>query len=195
MNPKDGQALIRLARDAISSTLIKRKIEISDDIKKKFSEKSGVFVTLYKGDELRGCIGYTEAIFPMWQAVTKAALAAAFEDPRFPRIENNEMDKIRIEMSVLTEPELIDVKDPNKYFNEIEVGKHGLIVDYSYYKGLLLPQVATEYNWDVSTFLDNTCLKAGLPRDMWRNIKCRIYRFEAKIFKEEKENIKEDKKK
>ncbi len=191
MNPKDGQLLIKLARDAISSILIKRRVDVSEDIKKKFSEKSGVFVTLYKGDELRGCIGYVEPIFPLWQAVTKAALAAAFEDPRFPKLEKVELENLRIELSVLTPPELIKIKDPNKYMDEIEVGKHGLIVEFGYNIGLLLPQVATEHNWDVPAFLNNTCMKAGLPMDMWRNPHCRVKRFEAKIFKEE---IKKEKK-
>lgn len=194
MNPKDGQVLINLARDAISSILLKRKVEVSKEIKEKFSEKTGVFVSLYKDHELRGCIGYTEPIFPLWQATIKAALGAAFEDPRFPKLERNEIDKIRIELSVLTQPELIEVKDPNKYLDDIEIGKHGLIIEYSYYKGLLLPQVATEYNWDVPTFLGSTCIKAGLPMDMWHNLKCKVYRFEAKVFKEEREEKQEEKK-
>lgn len=194
MNPRDAQILIKLARDAISSILLKRKVEVSKEIKKKFSEKTGVFVTLYKDNKLRGCIGYTEPIFPLWQATIKAALGAAFEDPRFPNLEKTELDKVRIELSVLTPPELIEVKDPNKYLDKIEIGKNGLMVEYSYCKGLLLPQVATEYNWDVPTFLCNTCRKAGLPMEMWHNLKCKVYRFEAKVFKEEFKEEKEEKK-
>ena len=113
-----------------------------------------------------------------------AAGAAAFEDPRFPPLSKEEFEKIKVEVSVLTLPELIEVDDVQEYSKEIEIGKHGLIVDKDGKKGLLLPQVFTEYNVKWEEALDMTCQKAGLNNDAWQGKDCKIFRFSAQIFSE-----------
>ena len=143
----------------------------------RLKEPRGVFVTVKKHGELRGCIGYVRAIKPLWQAVMEMAEAAAFQDPRFPPVGPSELKDLEIEISVLTP--LREIKD----VKEIEVGRHGIMIERPpYYSGLLLPQVATEYGWDRETFLEQTCLKAGLPRNAWREPGTRIYIFSADIF-------------
>jgi uncharacterized protein (TIGR00296 family) len=117
----------------------------------------------------------------------RAALAAAFEDPRFEPVRDlEEMGRLVVEVSVLTEPELIDVKDRRAIPKEIEVGRHGLIIELGNRSGLLLPQVPVEYGWDAEEFLVNLCFKAGLGPTEWLNPKARIYRFEAEVFAEER---------
>ncbi len=139
-------------------------------------EKRGAFVTLKKHGRLRGCIGYVEGIKPLHKAVEEMAIAAAFHDPRFNPVREAELPDLEIEISVLTPPKQIrDVE-------EIEVGKHGIIIKKGSYSGLLLPQVPTEYGWDRTTFLEHTCLKAGLPQDAWREKDTRIYIFSAEVF-------------
>jgi len=124
-----------------------------------FSEKRGAFVTLYKKGALRGCIGYIEAIEPLAEAIREMALAAAFRDPRFPPLTADEFDEIDIEISVLSP--IYPIEDPQT----VVVGEHGLIVSYRGRRGLLLPQVPVEQGWDRETFLQHTCMKAGLPPD------------------------------
>jgi AmmeMemoRadiSam system protein A len=138
------------------------------------------FVTLQKKprNDLRGCIGQIVAREPLWQCVRNMAIAAATEDPRFPRVTESELPQLHIEVSVLTPPERVrDVE-------EIQVGVHGLIIGRGFYRGLLLPQVATEYNWDRNTFLDQTCRKAGLPSGCWREKETTIEKFSAVVFSE-----------
>jgi AmmeMemoRadiSam system protein A len=120
-----------------------------------------------------------EAVKPLYQTVAEMAVAAAVEDPRFPPLTLDELPLITIEISVLSPLE--EVED----VEEIEVGKHGLYIIRGFYRGLLLPQVATEYNWDRETFLQHTCLKAGLPTDCWQDQETKIYKFSAEVFGEE----------
>ena len=122
----------------------------------------GAFVTLKIDGNLRGCIGLIEGIRPLYQTVIEMAQASAFNDPRFTPLTRAEFDRIEIEISVMTPPREISSLD------EIEVGKHGLIIRKGYNSGLLLPQVATEYNWDRETFLRHTCLKAGLDETAYK---------------------------
>ncbi|HID32723.1 MAG TPA: AmmeMemoRadiSam system protein A [bacterium (Candidatus Stahlbacteria)] len=140
------------------------------------SEKCGVFVTLKIGGRLRGCIGYIQPIKPLYEAISDMAYAAAFNDPRFPPVSRNEVKDLRIEITVLSPLEQIDD------INKIEVGKHGLFIKKGVFQGLLLPQVATEENWDRITFLQHTCLKAGLAEDGWTDAE--IYVFTGEILKE-----------
>ena len=170
--------LCHLARESIKAAFDNKKLSPPK------SELSGVFVTLYEGEELRGCIGFPEPVEPLYVAVVDAARAAAFEDPRFPPLKKSELSKIRIEVSVLTKPELIEVSSSSEYLKKIKVGEDGLIVRCGFDSGLLLPQVAVEYAWTVEEFLENTCMKAGLPADCWKSLKCRIFKFQAKIYKE-----------
>lgn len=145
-------------------------------------EKRGVFVTLTKQGELRGCIGYPYPIMPLSDALVKAAESAAFSDPRFEKITMEELNDIKIEVSVLTLP--IEIPSGESSVKQIKIGKDGLIIEMSGYSGLLLPQVATDYHFDALDFLQETCVKAGLPRTAWMNKNCKIYKFQAEIFKE-----------
>ncbi len=182
---EDKKKLLKLARDSIQSAFSGEEIMLDADLKKKFSKAQGVFVTLKKHGELRGCIGFPEPVFPLHDAIIKAAMAAAFEDPRFMPLTEDELGMIKIEVSVLTVPELIEVSNPDDYVKNVEVGKDGLIVRYRGFSGLLLPQVAPEFEWNSEEFLSATCEKAGLPRNTWRNPRCEIYKFQAEVFGEE----------
>ena len=141
-------------------------------------EPMGVFVTLHKTGELRGCIGYIEGIKPLGDAIIEMSEAAATRDPRFAPVTEDELEEIDLEISLLSPLEKID--DPE----QIEVGKHGLVIKSGYNKGLLLPQVATENNWDRDTFLEHSCLKANLPSDGWQSEDTEISIFSAEVFSE-----------
>ena len=139
-------------------------------------EPRGAFVTLEKQGQLRGCIGLIEAIKPLHQTVQEMAEAAAFRDPRFPSLRLEEWSDVDIEISVLTP--LREIQD----VSEIQVGTHGICIVKGPYRGLLLPQVATDHNWDRNTFLGHTCIKAGLPNDAWKEPGVKIYIFSSDVF-------------
>ena len=183
-NKVEGERLIKLARNSISCFFSKKEPVISNEIKSKFKEKQGVFVTLKINNELRGCIGYAEGIFPLYEAVINAAKAAAFSDPRFAPLTEEEFKKVRVEVSILTEPELIKVSKPEEYMEKIKIGEDGLIVKSTYGSGLLLPQVPIEWKWDVKEFLEHICEKAGLEKDAWKDLQNKIYKFQAEVFEE-----------
>lgn len=180
---EQGKKLLRLAKDSINS-YFEKKLEISEAIKKEFSSKQGAFVTLYKNNELKGCIGYAEPILPLYQAIIEGAQAAAFSDPRFVPVQKNDIKDIKIEISVLTKPVEIKFKDSSELLKQIEVGRDGLIIEKSGLKGLLLPQVAVEWKWDKQEFLSNTCMKARLPADAWKESNVKVYKFQSQIFNE-----------
>ncbi len=185
----EGIFLVKLARKAVSEYMNKRAIiSPPEDTSPSLYEKKGVFVTIktYPSMELRGCIGFPEPIYPLVEATIKAALSSAFEDPRFPPLSRAELSKVVFEVSVLTPPQLIKVSSPTEYPNHIKVGRDGLIVEKGFFKGLLLPQVAVEYNWNEEEFLSQCCIKAMLPPDAWLDPNTRIYKFQAEIFEEEK---------
>jgi len=152
--------------------------------------KAGVFVTLNQwGVEhgLRGCIGIPYPIKPLVNAIIEAAIDSATGDPRFPSVTLNELnDSIVIEVSVLTPPEEIKVDNPIEYSSHVNVGKDGLIVEKGMCKGLLLPQVAVEYDMDSEEFLSQCCMKAGLTPDTWLSPDVKIWKFQSLIFFEEK---------
>lgn len=181
----DGKTLIQLAKDSIRTYFSDSEPEISKDIKQKYSENRGVFVTLHKEGQLRGCIGFTEPRFPLYEGIARAARLAAFEDPRFSQLQRDEFESILIEISILTVPQLIRIKKPEDYLKLIKIGTDGLIIKSGMFSGLLLPQVAVEYNWDVETFLRHTCMKAGLSYEAWRDTNHQLYKFQAQIFSEE----------
>jgi len=186
---EQGKKLVDLARHSIETFFTKKNLELGN-LKEELSEKQGVFVTLTKDGELRGCIGYPEPVFPLYKAVIDAARAAAFQDPRFPPLSRDELKEIAIEVSVLTIPQEIKVEKPEDYLDEIIIGEDGLIIRCMYGSGLLLPQVATEFKWDVKTFLEHLCLKANLPSDEWMNIEeNKIYKFQAQIFAEKEGKV------
>ncbi len=148
-----------------------------------FREKRGIFVTISRDDQLRGCIGLPYPVMPLAEALEHAAHAAALEDPRFPPVRKDELGVISVEVTILTVPAAID-GDPEDRVRHVEVGKHGLIVRGMGTSGLLLPQVATEYGWDAETFLDHTCQKAGLPGRCWKHRNVEVLTFEGQIFSE-----------
>ena len=143
----------------------------------------GAFVTLNKDHQLRGCIGNIRGTEALYQTVSRMAIAAATEDPRFPPVRPEELDQITIEISVLTP--LKKISSPE----EIQIGRDGLYIEKGFYHGLLLPQVATEYGWNREEFLQHTCLKAGLPPDAWRE-GATTYSFSAQVFNEQELGLK-----
>ncbi|MCV0366578.1 MAG: TIGR00296 family protein [Nitrosopumilus sp.] len=185
---EDGKELVKTARKAVAEYL-KNKSKIADsDFHSRFNFESGVFVTINKKDSLRGCIGYPIPIKKLSYGLIDAAISAATQDPRFTPISTDELDKIVFEVTVLTPPVEIKVDDPLEYLSIIKVGRDGLIVENSYSSGLLLPQVPTEYGWDVEEFLQHTCEKAGINKDSWKEGSTKISIFEGVIFKEESPN-------
>lgn len=138
----------------------------------------GAFVTWKDGDSLRGCIGRMESDRPVWETVAAMARAAAFEDPRFPAVSRDELDRLSVEISLLTPFESLE--DPMA----VEVGKHGLLVEKGVLRGVLLPQVAAERGWTPEEFLRNVCLKASLPADAWKDADTKLFSFSAVIVSE-----------
>ena len=184
LSEDDGKYLLDLAKDAIE-TYVKEydKIDVPSDCPEHLREKLGVFVTLNKNNNLRGCIGYPEPIFPLVEATIDSAISAAVRDPRFPEVGESELDSLEYEITVLTKPELIEVDKPIDYLDNIIIGEDGLIVEKGFYRGLLLPQVAPEHNMDKEEFLSHTCLKAGLRPDAWLNKDTKVFKFQGQIFK------------
>jgi uncharacterized protein (TIGR00296 family) len=186
---EEGKFLVNLARQTVTEYLKNGKIlQVPESVSPKLMEKSGVFVTLnslHKGTKtLRGCIGLPYPTTPLVQAVIEAALSAATQDPRFPPVAPEELDQITFEVSVLTPPERVKVEKPTDYPSKIKVGRDGLIIEKSYCKGLLLPQVPVELDWNEEEFLCQCSMKAGMSPDSWLLKDTKIYRFQAIIFEE-----------
>jgi AmmeMemoRadiSam system protein A len=139
------------------------------------ARRGGAFVTLHRQGDLRGCIGHVEATDRLGHVIVRCAVAACSTDPRFPPVTTAELPHIDIELSLLGPLEAVTA------IEEIEVGRHGLVVEMHWRRGLLLPQVATEWRWDRETFLMQTCVKAGLARDAWK-AGATLKRFEAEVF-------------
>jgi len=189
LNLEEGTFLVKLCRRTISDYLLSRRVsEVPKDVPSKFLDKCGVFVTLSslkgEGEELRGCIGYPTPELPLVEATIRAAIGAATQDPRFPPVDEKELHRIVVEVSVLTPPRAISVKEKRMLTSEIEVGRDGLMVERIWHKGLLLPQVPVEWHWDCEEFLCQCCMKAGLEPDAWLLPDCKVYKFQALVFKE-----------
>ena len=187
---EEGKFLIQLARSAVNEKLEKGKtVQPPEETPKKLFEQCGVFVTInsLRGGkkELRGCIGYPYPTSPLVGAVIDSAINAATQDPRFYPLTLKELSKVVFEVSVLTPPERVEVKNPKEYLTKIKVGEDGLIVERGYCRGLLLPQVPIEWGWCEEEFLCQCCVKAGLPPDSWLTKDAKIYKFKAIIFEEE----------
>jgi uncharacterized protein (TIGR00296 family) len=189
LSEEDGKELVKLARKTVEDYFKTKKFFLR---KTDFREKKGVFVSIHSfpDHELRGCIGYPYPTLQLGEALQRAAISAAFEDPRFNSLSEEELNKVVFEVSVLTRPELIEVKNPKEYLKKIQIGKDGLMIEHGFNKGLLLPQVPLQFEpkWDVETFLEQTCMKAGLLPDMWLDLETRVYKFQAQIFKEKSPN-------
>lgn len=181
MLPEEARAeLLSIARRSIEAWLRDgRTLEVAPAAPG-LLEKRGAFVTLHEGEDLRGCIGHTQPRMPLWEAVREVAVLAATEDPRFAPVSIEDLPRLRIEISVLTPMERVpDVE-------RVEVGTHGLYVRCGMRSGVLLPQVAPEWGWDRVQFLENTCRKAGLPRDAWKEQDTELLWFTAEVFGEER---------
>jgi uncharacterized protein (TIGR00296 family) len=180
---KEGETALLLARTVLEQTIGGIKTGYPD-LTAIFSRKRGVFVTLTKAGCLRGCIGFPYPTLSLGEAIREAALAAARDDPRFPPVGMHELPSLRIEVTVLSVPELLCVP-PEQRPDAIEVGRHGLIVRGHGRSGLLLPQVPCEYGWNSATFLDHICEKAGFIKGCWQKGDVEIFTFEGQIFHEE----------
>jgi uncharacterized protein (TIGR00296 family) len=184
MNDNEGQIAVHMARQAIEA--VTRDTDMGAfHAPAGLNEKRGVFVTLstYPDHNLRGCIGYPEPIFSLAKAILQAAEGAC-HDPRFPALKEKELDDVVVEVSVLTPPELIKIADRKNLPELVTVGVDGLIMENGPYRGLLLPQVPVEWQWNSVTFLEQTCIKAGLLPDMWLDKSTKVYKFQGEVFAE-----------
>ncbi len=172
---EERAALVRLAHESIESALQGREIAMEAPTAH-LQEPRGVFTTLYLKGELRGCVGYVLPVGSVYRAVAETARAAAFDDGRFGPVSRDEAPQLEIELSILSPPQKIQPE-------AIEIGRHGLLITMGGRRGLLLPQVPVEHAWDRVTFLEQTCRKAGLPRDAWEK-GATIEAFTAEVFGE-----------
>ena len=177
--PEESALLLRLAHESIVSALESREISL-DPPAPHLTEPRGVFTSLYLRGELRGCVGYVLPKYSVYRAVAETARAAAFEDMRFRPVTIEEAPHLEIELSVLSPPQPITAE-------AVEIGRHGLLISMAGQRGLLLPQVPIEHHWDRVTFLEQTCRKAGLPRDAWLQ-GATIEAFTAEVFGEKRQS-------
>ncbi len=178
-SPEERRALLRLAREAIAARLGGRKLTLPEPAGILAAHR-GAFVTLHarRGDELRGCIGQMQSERPLVETIARMAVAAATEDTRFEPVSLGELDRLRIEIAGLAPRREIRAE-------EVVVGRHGLMISDGWRRGVLLPQVPVEQGWGRETFLEHTCLKAGLPSDAWRRPGVELRAFTAEVFGEE----------
>lgn len=179
LTKEEKEYLLKAARRAIEASVRDQGEPGFPECPKKLRQPSGAFVTIHEKGELRGCIGYIQAVRPLIDTVSEVAAKAALEDPRFMPVREDELSGLEIEISVISP--MKKIKDPE----EIEVGTHGILMESGHCRGLLLPQVATEYAWDRETFLQQTCRKAGLPVNAWKDPATTISVFTAEVFGEE----------
>jgi AmmeMemoRadiSam system protein A len=176
MDDAERRTLLRIAREAVAAHL-SGALAPSCPRDGAAARPGGAFVTLHNHGELRGCIGHIEADEPLGVIIARCAVAACSADPRFPAVTARELPDLDLELSLLGRLE------PVCSAEEIEVGRHGLVIEIGQRRGLLLPQVATEWGWDRETFLAHTCEKAGLPKEAWKR-DAKLWRFEAEVFHE-----------
>jgi len=174
--PAERILLLRLAHDSILSALEGPEISLHPPLPH-LAEPRGAFTSLYLRGHLRGCVGQVFPLKSVYQTISETARAAAFEDTRFSPVTKDEAPPLQIELSILSRPQPVRVE-------EIEVGRHGLIVGLGNHRGLLLPQVPVERHWDRATFLEHTCRKAGLPPNAWRQ-GATLEAFTAEVFRDE----------
>jgi len=177
ISDSEGEKLVKLARDSVVNYF--KGVETSFGK----SKNSGVFVTIYSRNSLRGCIGFIEPVYELNDGIVKAALSAAFSDSRFSPVKRDELSDLNFEVSVLSKPSLIDASGL-EILSHIELGKDGLIVEKDFHKGLLLPSVATEHKMSKIEFIEHTCLKAGLDRNSWKENSCKVFKFQTQVFSE-----------
>jgi len=174
---EEKRELLQLARSTIAVYLERGVKSSSATGNEKYQQKRGVFVTLHRHGELRGCIGYPLPIKTVIEAVIDNAIASATEDPRFPAVSSGELMDLDIEISILSVPQQVNGVEA------VNVGRDGIIISKGYKRGLLLPQVPVEQNWDLEQYISYGCMKAGLPKDEWkRGVK--IETFQGVVFGE-----------
>ncbi|MBI4427990.1 MAG: AmmeMemoRadiSam system protein A [Ignavibacteriales bacterium] len=178
LNEFEKRELLRLARESIRCGIKRLEHASSEPAGGTFDEPAGAFVTLRLRGELRGCIGYIEPRLPLLKTVEEVAAKAALEDPRFYPLTLHEFEDIDIEVSVLSPLQRVES------IEDIEVGRHGVVLDGGITRGLLLPQVAEEFHWDRETFLRHTAVKAGLPPEAWNHPAVQLYTFTVEKFSE-----------
>ena len=178
LSKTDVTILLKIAREAIVHQIKGEDYSPTPSEEKALNVHSGCFVTITQEGQLRGCIGNFQSQQPLFQEVATMAVAAASQDPRFQPMGRDELDNFKIEITVLSPLEKIDDTD------SIEVGTHGIYIIKGHNRGVLLPQVATEYGWDRETFLRQTCVKAGLPENSWQLTGTEIYIFSGQIIRE-----------
>jgi AmmeMemoRadiSam system protein A len=178
LSTEERKTLLKLARDTIEARLSMKSPPEGRAPGPALVQPRGAFVTLHARGRLRGCIGYVEAIKPLFETVREMAAASAFQDPRFSPLTPAEYGDIEIEISVMSPLRRVASVE------EIEVGTHGIVIKRGLRQGLLLPQVATEQGWDRDTFLEHSCYKAGLGGDSWKKPDTEIYVFSAEVFSE-----------
>jgi len=174
--------LLAVARNAIAKELGKEEIKVKRPGAEVLGEKRGVFVTLESGGRLRGCIGNITPVYPLEEAVQKNAVSAAFDDPRFAPLSEEEFSDIDIEISVLTVPEKLEYKDADDLLVKLEVGKDGVVLKKGYYEATYLPQVWDEIK-EKKAFLGSLCMKAGMPADEWRKGELEVLTYRVELLK------------
>jgi uncharacterized protein len=174
---REQQTLLELARRVLTAAVECREFLESLPVNEILQRPAGAFVTLRRRGRLRGCIGQVSSGDPLIQVVAHCARAAALEDPRFEPVRPHELPELDIEVSVLSM--LFEIT-----YDQIEVGRHGLLISREWQRGVLLPQVAAEFGWPAERFLEETCTKAGLERDAWKHPDTRVEAFTAEIFSE-----------
>jgi AmmeMemoRadiSam system protein A len=175
LSESERQVLLNLARQAVTEAVSRGQILAEIPSGGIFSQRRGVFVTLHVGKRLRGCIGVVEPSEPLGESVVRCAASAALQDPRFPAVRPEELDALSIEISLLFAPLPIRLE-------QIEIGSHGLLISRGHRRGLLLPRVAVDHRLSAEQFLAETCRKAQLPPDAWRDPDANLFGFTCEVF-------------
>ncbi len=183
LSPGEGDFLVRIAFSAIRRQWDPELARVPVPEGGPLGEPAGAFVTLYRGESLRGCLGMVSSPDPLWRTVDELALASATRDPRFDPVAEDELPDLRLEISVLGPLARLRAFDPDLLASGIQVGEHGLLIRSRVRSGLLLPQVAVRYGWDSIRFLEETCAKAGLLQGAWREDGVEVCAFRCAIFK------------
>ncbi|OQY17892.1 MAG: AMMECR1 domain-containing protein [Desulfobacteraceae bacterium 4572_35.1] len=176
LNEAEQKILLNIARTAIESHVCNNNVNVDPCEERRLNYKNGCFVTIKQKGQLRGCIGNFQSQLPLFKEVAEMAVASASNDPRFYPLSISDLDSITLEISVLSP--LVKIEN----IDEIKVGTHGIYLEQNRYRGVLLPQVAIENHWDRTTFLNQTCIKAGLPSTAWQDKDTDIYIFSAQVF-------------
>jgi AmmeMemoRadiSam system protein A len=185
LSEAERRSALQLARTAVQEAVSRGKLPQHNPKEGFFEERRGVFVTLHVGGRLQGCIGVVESHEPLGEAIVRCAASAALEDPRFAPMRAEQLESLTIEISLLSPPAPITPE-------AIEIGRHGLLIALHSQRGLLLPQVALEHHLSRDQFLEETCRKAGLRREAWRDPEARLFGFTCEVFSESSPRGKEE---